>query len=113
MLRLGKRLAAKGILVSFSTTENFGKEMRAADGGINDEPTPVGDGFIRFEFFDDGPPDQDPKRTDLDYHMPQLELVGKDLVTQMIKRHANEGLPVSCLVKNPFIFLLDAKPFLG
>ncbi|KAM0995507.1 hypothetical protein ACFX13_005671 [Malus domestica] len=81
MLRLGKRLAAKGILVSFSTTENFGKEMRAANGGINDEPTPVGDGFIRFEFFDDGPPDQDPKRTDLDYYMPLLELVGKDLVT--------------------------------
>ncbi|XP_050112059.1 putative UDP-glucose glucosyltransferase isoform X6 [Malus sylvestris] len=103
MLRLGKRLAAKGFLVSFSTTENFGKEMRAANSGISDEPTPVGDGFIRFEFFDDGLPEQDPKRTDLDYYMPQLELVGKDLVTQMIKRHANEGRPVSCLVNNPFI----------
>ncbi|KAB2607427.1 UDP-glucose glucosyltransferase [Pyrus ussuriensis x Pyrus communis] len=98
MLRLGKRLAAKGFLVSFSTTENFGKEMRATNSGISDEPTPVGDGFIRFE--------------DLDYYMPQLELVGKDLVTQMIKRHANEGRPVSCLVNNPFIpwFLYINKP---
>ncbi|PQP91766.1 putative UDP-glucose glucosyltransferase [Prunus yedoensis var. nudiflora] len=90
MLRLGKRLAAKGMLVSFSTTENYGKEMRKANSDINDQATPIGSGFIR------------------------LELVGKDLVTQMIKRHATEGRPVSCVVNNPFIpWVCDVAVELG
>lgn len=114
MLRLGKRLAAKGMLVTFSTTENYGKEMRKANNGISDQATPVGHGFIRFEFFKDGLPEDDPKRTDLDYYVPLLELVGKELVTQTIKRHANEGRPVSCLVNNPFIpWVCDVAVELG
>ncbi|BBH09647.1 UDP-Glycosyltransferase superfamily protein [Prunus dulcis] len=107
-------LAAKGMLVSFSTTENYGKEMRKANSDINDQATPVGSGFIRFEFFQDGLPEDDPKRADLDYYVPKLELVGKELVTQMIKRHATEGRPVSCLVNNPFIpWVCDVAVELG
>ncbi|XP_068324812.1 putative UDP-glucose glucosyltransferase [Pyrus communis] len=114
MLRLGKRLASKGMLVSFSTTENYGKEMRKANDGISDQPTPVGNGFIRFEFFDDGLAEDDPKFSRLDEYMPLLELVGKELVTQTIKRHANEGRPVSCLVNNPFIpWVCDVATELG
>ncbi|KAI5314750.1 hypothetical protein L3X38_043926 [Prunus dulcis] len=114
MLRLGKRLAAKGMLVTFSTTENYGKEMRKANNGISEEATPVGAGFIRFEFFPDGLPEDDPKQTDLEYYVPKLELVGKELVTQMIKRHATEGRPVSCVVNNPFIpWVCDVAVELG
>ncbi|CAL2279251.1 unnamed protein product [Prunus armeniaca] len=114
MLRLGKRLAAKGMLVTFSTTENYGKEMRKANNGISEEATPVGSGFIRFEFFPDGLPEDDPKQTDLEYYVPKLELVGKELVTQMIKRHATEGRPVSCVVNNPFIpWVCDVAVELG
>ncbi|CBI40264.3 unnamed protein product, partial [Vitis vinifera] len=53
LLRLGKRLASKGLLVTFTTPESIGKQMRKAS-NITDQPTPVGDGMIRFEFFEDG-----------------------------------------------------------
>lgn len=55
MLRLAKRLAAKGLLITFSTIEHFGKDMRKANNmGDGDQPIPVGNGFIRFEFFVNG-----------------------------------------------------------
>ncbi|KAG5526394.1 hypothetical protein RHGRI_032619 [Rhododendron griersonianum] len=47
LLRLGKKLASRGLLVTFSTPESIGKAMRKAS-NITDEPTPVGDGYIRF-----------------------------------------------------------------
>ncbi|XP_062177631.1 gallate 1-beta-glucosyltransferase-like [Alnus glutinosa] len=101
LLRLGKRLAAKGMLVTFSTTETIGKDMRKAN-DITDQATPVGDGFIRFDFFDDGWEEDDPRRKDLDEYLPQLELAGKDALHQIIKKHAHEDRPVSCLINNPF-----------
>ncbi|KAK9941989.1 hypothetical protein M0R45_007679 [Rubus argutus] len=69
LLRLGKRLAAKGLLVTFCTAECVGKEMRKSN-GITDELKPVGDGFIRFEFFEDGWAEDEPMRQDLDLYPP-------------------------------------------
>lgn len=46
LLRLGKRLASKGLLVTFTTPESIGKQMRKAS-NIGDQPAPVGDGFMR------------------------------------------------------------------
>lgn len=46
LLRLGKRLASKGLLVTFTTPESIGKQMRKAS-NLTDEPSPIGDGFIR------------------------------------------------------------------
>ncbi|KAF3435480.1 hypothetical protein FNV43_RR22569 [Rhamnella rubrinervis] len=103
LLRLGKRLASKGLLVTFSTTENIGKTMRKAGNNITDKAIPVGDGFIRFEFFEDGLEDDDPKRHDLDSYMTQLELSGKDELARIVKKHAEQDRPVSCLINNPFI----------
>ncbi|KAB1227136.1 Cinnamate beta-D-glucosyltransferase [Morella rubra] len=113
LLRLGKRLASKGLLVTFSTPESIGKQMRKAS-NITDEPTPVGEGFIRFEFFEDGWDEDEPRRQDLDQYLPQLELVGKEVFPQMIKRNAEQGRPVSCLINNPFIpWVSDVAESLG
>ncbi|KAM3379249.1 cinnamate beta-D-glucosyltransferase-like [Capsicum galapagoense] len=53
LLRLGKCLTSKGVLITYCVPECVGKDMGAANKNIiSDEPTPYGDGFIRFEFFD-------------------------------------------------------------
>ncbi|XP_023903326.1 gallate 1-beta-glucosyltransferase [Quercus suber] len=113
LLRLGKRLAAKGLLVTFSTPESIGKQMRKAS-NITDEPAPVGEGFIRFEFFEDGWDEDEPRRQDLDQYLPQLELIGKDVIPKMIRKNAEMGRPVSCLINNPFIpWVSDVAESLG
>ncbi|XP_022745619.1 gallate 1-beta-glucosyltransferase-like isoform X1 [Durio zibethinus] len=102
LLRLGKLLASKGLLVTLSTTESFGKQMIKAN-NITDEPTPVGDGFIRFEFFQDGWDDDDPRRAHLEQYLPQLELVAKEEIPRIISKYAEQNRPVSCFISNPFI----------
>ncbi|KAI4295705.1 hypothetical protein L6164_035722 [Bauhinia variegata] len=101
LLRLGKRLAAKGLFVTFTTTERTGKDMRKAN-GITDKVTPLGDGFLKFEFFEDGWADDDPRRQNLSDFLSQLELVGKQVLPQMIKKHAEAKRPISCIINNPF-----------
>ncbi|KAH7518044.1 putative UDP-glucose glucosyltransferase [Ziziphus jujuba] len=114
MLRLAKRLAAKGLLITFSTTEHAGKDIRQANNIIDDQLTPVGNGFIRFEFFEDDCIEDDPKRRDLDFYVPQLELKGKEFLPETIKRHEKEGRPVFCFVNNPFIpWVCDVAEDLG
>ncbi|KAI9123443.1 hypothetical protein K1719_004743 [Acacia pycnantha] len=113
LLRLGKRIASKGLLVTFCTPESWGKQMRKAS-NISDEPAPIGDGFIRFESFDDGWSDDEPRRQDLDQYLPQLELVGKELLPRMLKAHADQARPVTCLINNPFIpWVTDVAESLG
>ncbi|XP_052194913.1 gallate 1-beta-glucosyltransferase 84A24 [Diospyros lotus] len=113
LLRLGKRLASRGLLVTFSTPESIGKDMRKAS-NIGDEPTPVGDGFIRFEFFEDGWAEDEPRRQDLDQYLPQLERVGKELLPKILEKHKAELRPVSCLINNPFIpWVSDVAESLG
>lgn len=113
LVRLGKRLALKGLLVTFCTPESWGKQMRRAS-NISDEPAPIGDGFIRFESFEDGWDEGDPRRADLDQYMAQLELVGREIIPLLIKKHAEKGRPVSCLINNPFIpWASDVADILG
>ena len=113
LLRLGKCLASKGLLVTFSTPESFGNQMRKAN-NITDLPIPVGDGLIRFEFFEDEWDEDDHKRKNLDHYLPQLELVGKKVLPLMIRKHAEQGRPVACLFNNPFIpWVSDVAADLG
>jgi len=113
LLRLGKILASKGFLVTFSTTETTGEQMRQAS-DIIDKLTPFGDGFIRFEFFADGWEEDEDRHQDLDQYLLQLELVGKQVIPQMIKKNAEQGRPVSCLINNPFIpWVTDVATSLG
>ncbi|PKI71672.1 gallate 1-beta-glucosyltransferase-like [Punica granatum] len=113
LLRLGKRLASKGLLVTFTTPESIGKQMRKAS-NIGEEPSPIGDGFIRFEFFEDGWDEDEPRRQDLDQYLPQLEKVGKEVIPRMIKKNEEQNRPVSCLINNPFIpWVSDVAESLG
>ncbi|KAK3004278.1 hypothetical protein RJ639_019883 [Escallonia herrerae] len=87
--------------------------MRKAS-NITDEPTPVGDCMIRFEFFEDGWGEDDSRRGDLDEYVPQLERVGKEVLPRMLKVHEDAGQPVSSLINNPFIpWVSDVADELG
>ncbi|KAH7533292.1 hypothetical protein FEM48_Zijuj04G0115300 [Ziziphus jujuba var. spinosa] len=116
LLRLGKCLASKGLLITFSTTETIGKSMRKANNIANGgELSQVGHGYLRFEFFEDGWDENDPRRRDLDMYFKQIELVGKHFLPGIIKRHAEQDLPaVSCIINNPFIpWVSDVAESLG
>nr|AYR16623.1 UDP-glucosyltransferase UGT84A32 [Polygala tenuifolia] len=102
LLRLGKRLAEKGLLVTFSTTIAFGLDIKKAS-GVTDETIPIGNGFLRFKFFDDGWAEVEPKRTDLPVYLPQLDSAGRKSLTKMINEFAEEKKPVACIINNPFI----------
>lgn len=104
-LRLAKRVAAKGPLVTFSTTLDFGRRIRAAartnfPADSDSDLIPVGLGFLRFDFFDDGANPEDPDRDLLQILMKRLETNGPSALADLIHR---QSVAVSCVVNNPFI----------
>nr|BBA68563.1 flavone 4'-O-glucoside 7-glucosyltransferase [Nemophila menziesii] len=103
MLRLAKSLASKGLLVTFSTPESYGKEMRKTNDDISDQPILIGEGSIRFEFLDDEWDENEHKGEGLDAYATHLERVGKQNLPRMFKKHEEEGRPISCIINNPFI----------
>ncbi|XP_010548894.1 PREDICTED: UDP-glycosyltransferase 84A1-like [Tarenaya hassleriana] len=103
LLRLGKLIASKGLLVTFVTTELWGKKMRKTDKMVAGEVTPVGKGFLRFEFYDDEWSEDDERRADFPVYRQQIELTGKREISRLIKIFKDKNEPVSCLVNNPFI----------
>lgn len=102
LLRLGNLLASKGLLVTFSTTHQVGNMLKRSNERI-DEPTPVGQGMIRFEFFHDGVDQDDPRSNDFKFVNAQLELNGPIGVANIVKKHENEGRPISFIINNPFV----------
>ncbi|KAG7022480.1 Gallate 1-beta-glucosyltransferase, partial [Cucurbita argyrosperma subsp. argyrosperma] len=103
-LRLAKKLAAEGLLVTISTAVHFGKTLQKAGSiGAGDCPTPVGNGFIRFEFFEDGLQELNPKDVNLERVVNQIELFGRPSLTGLIKNQTAENRSVSCLIVNPFL----------
>ncbi|XP_059298315.1 gallate 1-beta-glucosyltransferase 84A24-like [Lycium ferocissimum] len=103
LLRLAKCLAAKGLLVTFSTPESHGGQMKKVNKNISDDPTPYGLGMIRFQFIDDGWDFSKPEANDLDLYLQHLESVGKKVLPKMLEENKKQGRPVSCLINNPFI----------
>ncbi|EOA16557.1 hypothetical protein CARUB_v10004716mg [Capsella rubella] len=102
LLRLGKLIASKGLLVTFVTTEQpWGKKMRQANKIQEGVLKPVGLGFIRFVFFSDGLTDKDEKRADFNAFRPHLEAVGKQEIKNLVKRYNKE--PVTCLINNAYV----------
>ncbi|KAJ8638408.1 hypothetical protein MRB53_012675 [Persea americana] len=97
VVRLAKRLASKGLLVTFSSTEAAGLRMKKATDDKASTSIPIGKGKMRFEFFFDDPDLNDPNHTDLDAFMERLEKNGPKGVADLIDRQANEGRP-SCAV---------------
>ncbi|ESQ55955.1 hypothetical protein EUTSA_v10025056mg [Eutrema salsugineum] len=106
LLRLGKLIASKGLLVTFVTTEQpWGKKMRQANKIQDGVLKPVGLGFLRFEFFDDGLTDDDEKRKANNFHAfrPHLEVVGKREIKNLIKKYEEDKEPVTCLINNAYV----------
>lgn len=102
LLRFSKLLASRGLLATLSAPELIGKGIREANNIVDDQLTPVGDGFIRFEFFDDK---SAALETDapFDVYLNHLEVIGRQKLPQMLKKHEEQGRPVSCLIVNPFL----------
>ncbi|RLN08822.1 limonoid UDP-glucosyltransferase [Panicum miliaceum] len=99
MLRLAKRVAAKGLLVTFSSLASVGARLAAAAGvSAGGDGVPVGRGRVRFEFLEDGDPGPD-----LDDLMRHLETAGPPAFAALLRRQAEEGRPVACVVVNPFM----------
>ncbi|KAG2649073.1 gallate 1-beta-glucosyltransferase-like [Panicum virgatum] len=100
MLRLAKRVAAKGLLVTFSSLASVGARLAAAAGvSAGGDGVPVGRGRVRFEFLEDGDPGPD-----LDDLMRHLETAGPPAFAALLRRQAEEDRPVACVVaNNPFM----------
>jgi gallate 1-beta-glucosyltransferase len=99
MLRLAKRIAAKGLLVTFSSTCDAGDRMVASAGvTAGGEGVAVGRGRLRFEFMDDGFHGKD-----LGELMMHLDTTGRLEFARLLRRQAEEGRPVTCAVVNPFM----------
>ncbi|KAL8152768.1 hypothetical protein V2J09_010528 [Rumex salicifolius] len=113
LLRLAKRLASTGgFLVTFSTTATAGQKIITAN-GLTDPLYPIGDGFLRFEFFDIGYPCIY-NRSQFPEFVSKLELGGRQRVPEMIRRLSEEGRPVSCIVKGDVVpWVSDVAEDLG
>ncbi|KAF3601017.1 hypothetical protein F2Q69_00034547 [Brassica cretica] len=105
LLRLGKLIASKGLLVTFVTTEKpFGKKMRQANEIQDGSLKPVGLGFLRFEFFDDGfTLDDLENKQKSGLLFTDLEVAGKREIKKLIKRYEEMKQPVRCLINNAFV----------
>jgi UDP:flavonoid glycosyltransferase YjiC (YdhE family) len=100
MLRLAKRFAAKGLLVTFSTTSDAGAKITASTGvAAGGDGVPLGLGRIRLEFLDDHSGDV----SALDDLMRHLQTTGPAAFAELIRRQEEAGRPVSCVVGNPFL----------
>lgn len=106
---MAKILASKGLLVTFSTNLSSGNMMSMAGGGSSSsgstgvgagEDIPVGDGLLRFEFFDDG---TDMAVDALDVFVPKLGAAGPAALEDIIRRNAGDGRPVKHIVGDPFL----------
>ncbi|CAN6350268.1 unnamed protein product [Urochloa humidicola] len=125
LLRLGSRLAAKGLLVTFTTFRHAGLRALRHDGACVPVPGAAGRGYLRFEYLqrrDDvspPPPDDEDDDDARCYQDPSDMLrhvadVGPTALAALIRRQAGAGRPVSCVVNNPFVpWALDVAAGMG
>ncbi|GJN18041.1 hypothetical protein PR202_gb05159 [Eleusine coracana subsp. coracana] len=101
LLRLGRRLAAKGLLVTFTTALRAGIRLGPGD---EDEIGP-GRGTLRVEPLQGcglWAPD-DPRFRDSDDMARHVEAAGPAALADLIQRQADAGRPVTCVVANAFV----------
>ncbi|KAL6626792.1 hypothetical protein ACP70R_030518 [Stipagrostis hirtigluma subsp. patula] len=99
MLRLAKRIAAKGLLVTCSSTSGVGDKLIASSGvSAGGDGVPVGRGRVRFEFLEehsDGKEGEDLMR--------HIQTAGPPAFAELLRRQAEAGRPVACVIGNPFL----------
>jgi gallate 1-beta-glucosyltransferase len=105
LLALGQRLASMGLLVTFTTAVHTGlrfkHQQHGEDGAAVDA---VGRGAMRFEHLRGGEvwaPD-DPRYHVADDVGRNLDAVASVALAELIRRQADAGRPVTCVVANVF-----------
>ncbi|KAL6615816.1 hypothetical protein ACP70R_038086 [Stipagrostis hirtigluma subsp. patula] len=101
LLRLGRRLAAKGLLVTFTTALRDG--IRLAPGDVADAG--AGHGRLRVELLRGGglwAPD-DPRFRDAGDMARHVADEGPAALAALVRREADAGRPVACVVANAFV----------
>ncbi|CAN6327364.1 unnamed protein product [Urochloa humidicola] len=113
LLRLGARLAARGLLVTFTTFRHAGLRALRHDAA---SVAGAGRGRLRFEYLRDVLSHDDDAR----YYQDPSEMlrhvadVGPSALAALIRRTAGAGRPVSCVVNNPFMpWALDVAAGMG
>ncbi|GKV43192.1 hypothetical protein SLEP1_g50514 [Rubroshorea leprosula] len=99
MLRLGKRLASKGLHVTLATTEIVRHRMFKS-------PTTTTHSIsgIQLLFFSDGFTLDYDRKTNLDHYMDTLGMVGPVNLSNLINDHYhNLHKKLSCIISNPFV----------
>ncbi|RLM56038.1 cinnamate beta-D-glucosyltransferase-like [Panicum miliaceum] len=101
MIRLAKRIASKGLLVTCSSSSIVRDKLAAASGvSAGGDGVLVGRGRIRFDFLDDH---FDGTELDLHNFLRHLETAGRLALAGLLGRQAEAGRPVACIVGNPFL----------
>ncbi|EER89599.1 hypothetical protein BDA96_10G140400 [Sorghum bicolor] len=101
MLRLAKRIAAKGVLVTCSSSSVIRDDLAAASGvSAGGDGVPFGAGRIRFDFLGDP---FDKTLPDLKGYLRRLETDGRLALADLLRRQAEAGRPVACVIGNPFL----------
>uniref|UniRef100_M8C1V5 Glycosyltransferase n=1 Tax=Aegilops tauschii TaxID=37682 RepID=M8C1V5_AEGTA len=98
LMRLGRRLAAKGVLVTFTTA--LRAAVRVEEDGDGHER--AGFRFERLRGGGLGEP-EDPRFSDAGDRARHVEAAGPAALKELIRREAEAGRPVTCVVTNAFV----------
>ena len=95
LLRLAKQVAAKGVLVTFTTTSDTGRQIISSSDAVPaDDGIPVGSGRLRFEFLDTNWDTSNDHKPVLNESMLHLETVGPAALADLIRKQSMAGRPV-------------------
>ncbi|XP_062208539.1 gallate 1-beta-glucosyltransferase-like [Phragmites australis] len=101
LLRFGRRLAAKGLLVTFTTALHAGIRLCPGDG----DDAGAGRGSLRVELLRGGgmwAPD-DPRFRVAVEMARHVEAAGPAALEELVRRETEAGRPVTCVVANAFV----------
>ena len=113
LLRLGVSLAAKGLLVTFTTFRHAGLRALRDDGAC--VAVGAGRGRLRFDYLrDDDVSSRSPGPDDPSDMLRHVADVGPSALSGLLRRQADAGRPVACVVNNPFVpWALDVAAAAG
>ncbi|CAO1945575.1 unnamed protein product [Urochloa humidicola] len=105
LLRLGRRLAAKGLLVTFTTALRAGIRLGPGDGDCDTEEADADRGRLRVEVLRGGGiwAPEDPRFRDAGDMARHVEAAGPAALAELVRGQAEAGRPVTCVVANAFV----------
>ncbi|CAK7337746.1 unnamed protein product [Dovyalis caffra] len=106
MLNLSKRLASKGIHVTFATTEVASHLIQKSNIRVpftTSQSAKARSPQISLEFFSDGLDLEFDRVKNFDSYLESLETTGYKTISNLIKKFTNNGKKFSCIISNPFM----------